>query len=93
MVDQAYLREKLSEEYCIEVTEVAINRVFKGEVRLTMMYRDLPDGKREEMAEVQRRERATQAELEEKEREEAFKKKAEAKAAAAAAAAERTETD
>lgn len=93
MVDQAYLREKLSEEYCIEVTEVAINRVFKGEVRLTMMYRDLPEGKREEMAEVQRRERATQAELEEKEREEAFKKKAEAKAAAAAAAAERAETD
>lgn len=42
MLDQSYLREKLAEEYQIDVREISINRVFKNEVRLTLMYRDDP---------------------------------------------------
>lgn len=42
MLDQSYLREKLAEEFQIDVREIAINRVFKNEIRLTLMYRDDP---------------------------------------------------
>jgi hypothetical protein len=84
MVDEAFLRERLSEEYCIEVNEISINRVLKGEVRLTMMYRDLPKAKREQLAEVQEQERIKAAALKEKEKEESIKRKAAARAAGAA---------
>lgn len=43
MLDQNYLREKLAEEYCIDVREIAINRVVKNEVRLTVLYCDDPE--------------------------------------------------
>ena len=43
MLDQSYLREKLAQEYRIDVREITINRVFKNEVRLTLMYRDVPE--------------------------------------------------
>ena len=58
MLDQAYLRERLSEELVIEVREVAINRILKSEVKLTLMYRDLTPEEREERAVVQQKERA-----------------------------------
>ena len=43
MLDQSYLREKLAQEYQVDVREITINRVFKNEVRLTLMYRDVPE--------------------------------------------------
>lgn len=43
MLDQSYLRKKLAEEYQVEVSEVAIKRVLKNDVRLTLIYRDLPE--------------------------------------------------
>jgi uncharacterized membrane protein len=43
MLDQSYLREQLAQEYQVDVREITINRVFKNEVRLTLMYRDVPE--------------------------------------------------
>jgi hypothetical protein len=43
MLDHQFLRKKLSDEYQVEVVQIRINRVFKNEVRLTMLYRDLPE--------------------------------------------------
>lgn len=57
MLDHSYLRKQLSEEYVIEVRELSINRVFKNEVRLTLMYRDLPEDKRVEMTAMREEER------------------------------------
>lgn len=45
MLDQDYLRARISEDYNVEVNEIDIERVGKNEVRLTVLYRDLP-GKR-----------------------------------------------
>jgi len=43
MLDHQFLCKKLSDEFQVEVVDIAINRVFKNEVRLTMLYRDLPE--------------------------------------------------
>ena len=43
MLNQSYLRDKLAQEYQVDVREITINRVFKNEVRLTLMYRDVPE--------------------------------------------------
>ena len=45
MLDQDYLRARISEDFNVEVNEIDIERVGKNEVRLTVLYRDLP-GKR-----------------------------------------------
>jgi hypothetical protein len=57
MLDHAYLRKQLSNEFVIEVRELAINRVFKNEVRLTLMYRDLPEEKRSGLTAAKEQER------------------------------------
>lgn len=43
MLDQEYLRQKLAEEFHVEVNDIEIERIAKNEIRLVMMYRDLPD--------------------------------------------------
>lgn len=43
IVNQDFLRKQLAEECQIEVCEITINRFFKNDVRLTLMYRDLPE--------------------------------------------------
>lgn len=63
MVDQAYLRAKLSEEYLIDVKDISVNRVFKNEIRLTLMYRDLPQEKRAKLAVVREQEREAENKL------------------------------
>ncbi|MGD1979655.1 MAG: DUF4956 domain-containing protein [Akkermansiaceae bacterium] len=42
MLDQNYLRKKLTEEFQVDVREMTINKVIKNEVKLTIMYRDDP---------------------------------------------------
>ena len=63
MLDQDFLRKQLAEEYQIEVCEITINRVFKNDVRLTLMYRDLPEIRK-----------AKRKAIKQKQREEALKK-------------------
>ena len=43
MLDQDYLRTRIAEEFNVEVNEIDIERITKNEVRLMVMYRDLPD--------------------------------------------------
>ncbi len=40
MLDREYLRERIAEEFCVDVSELEIDRVAKKEVRLTVMYQD-----------------------------------------------------
>jgi len=40
MLDREYLRQKIAEEFCVDVNELEIDRVAKKEVRLTVMYQD-----------------------------------------------------
>ena len=40
MLDREFLREKIAEEFCVDVSELEIDRVAKKEVRLTVMYKD-----------------------------------------------------
>ncbi|MDB4653196.1 DUF4956 domain-containing protein [Akkermansiaceae bacterium] len=54
MLDQKYLREKLADEYQIDVREITINRVFKNEIRLTLMYRDVPELRKTIRSEVKK---------------------------------------
>lgn len=54
MLDQKYLRKKLTEEYQIDVREITINRVFKNEIRLTLMYRDDPALRKKTLAEEEK---------------------------------------
>lgn len=42
MLDKNYLREKVAEEFRVEVNDIEIDRVDKNQVRLTVMYRELP---------------------------------------------------
>lgn len=58
MLDQDYLREKLAEEFQIEVREIAIDRVLKNEVRLTLMYRDLPEIRKTRSEAIKAKQRA-----------------------------------
>lgn len=58
MLNHPYLREKLSAEYAIDVKQIAINRVMKNELRLTVMYCDLPDDERVRLSGIQEEERA-----------------------------------
>ena len=78
MLDQRYLRKRLSDELVIEVREITINRVLRNEVRLTLMYRDLTPEEREQRAIIQEKERAI---VEEKIRLAALAKKQELAAA------------
>jgi len=55
MLDQEYLRKKLAEEYQVDVREITINRVFKNDVRLTLMYRDLPELRKGERPVVEKK--------------------------------------
>ncbi|MGY8647114.1 MAG: DUF4956 domain-containing protein [Verrucomicrobiales bacterium] len=57
MLDHDYLRKQLSDEYAIEVREITINRVFKNEVRLTLMYRDISASRRAEIVTIKEQER------------------------------------
>ncbi|YCM44085.1 DUF4956 domain-containing protein [Verrucomicrobiaceae bacterium 227] len=57
MLDQQYLRKQLAEEYQVEVCEISINRVLKSEVRLTLIYRDLPELRKERRASIQLKQR------------------------------------
>ncbi len=66
MLDQSYLRELLSNEFAIDVKEVSINRVFKNEIRLNVMYCKLPSAKRLELVAKIEQERETA--IEEKQR-------------------------
>ena len=43
MLDQEYLRQKLAEDFQVEVNEIDIERISKNEITLVVMYRDLPD--------------------------------------------------
>ncbi len=43
MLNQDFLRERIAEDFQVEVNEIDIERVAKNEVRLVVMYRDLPD--------------------------------------------------
>ncbi len=55
MLDQEYLRKKLADEYQIDVRELTINRVFKNDVRLTLMYRDLPEIRKTKRAAIKKK--------------------------------------
>ncbi|MGJ8696305.1 MAG: DUF4956 domain-containing protein [Verrucomicrobiaceae bacterium] len=68
VLDDNYLRKALADEYLIDVRQISVNRVFKNEVRLTLMYRDLPESKRSELAVVKEQERE-QAAIEKKAKE------------------------
>lgn len=57
MLDHDYLRKQLSDEYAIEVREITINRVFKNEVRLTLMYRDISASRRAGIVTIKEQER------------------------------------
>jgi len=57
MLDQNFLRKQLSEDYQVEVCEITINRVFKNEVRLTLLYRDLPEVRKERRAQIKLKQR------------------------------------
>ncbi|MEN8846891.1 MAG: DUF4956 domain-containing protein [Akkermansiaceae bacterium] len=61
MLDYVFLRKQLSEEYVIDVRQVTINRVFKNEVRLSLLYRDLPSQKRAELVASKEQEREAEA--------------------------------
>ena len=61
MLDHAYLRQQLSDEFVIEVREITINRVFKNEIRLTLMYRDIPEEKRIGLSSLKEEERIAAA--------------------------------
>lgn len=43
MLNQGELRERIADEFQVEVNEIEIDQVKKNEVRLTVMYRDLPE--------------------------------------------------
>ncbi len=43
MLDQEYLRRKVAEDFQVEVNNLEIERVDKNQVRLVVMYRDLPE--------------------------------------------------
>lgn len=43
MLDQEYLRQKIAEDFRVEVNDIEIERIGKNEIRLVVMYRDLPD--------------------------------------------------
>ncbi len=43
MLDQEYLRQKLAEDFRVEVNEIDIEQIRKNEITLVVMYRDLPD--------------------------------------------------
>ena len=64
-LDHDFLKKQIADEYLIEVRQISIHRVIKNEVRLTLMYRDLPGKKREELAVIRAAER--EAALREKE--------------------------
>ncbi len=59
MLDQDYLRQRIAEDFNVEVNEIDIERVAKNEVRLVVLYRDLPDKRkaRHEAAKRRLRER------------------------------------
>lgn len=47
MLDQDFLRRQVAEDFQVEVNDIEIDRVDKNEVRMTVMYRDLPERRRE----------------------------------------------
>ena len=55
MLDQDYLRKQIAEEFHVEVNEIDIERVTKNEVRLMVMYRDLPDVRKARRGEAKQR--------------------------------------
>jgi hypothetical protein len=56
-LDHEFLKRQIADEYLIEVSQISINRVLKNEIRLTVMYRDLSDKKREELSVIKDQER------------------------------------
>jgi hypothetical protein len=59
MLDQDFLRKRLADDFQIDVREITIERVLKKNIRLTLLYRDLPEirqAKREALKEKQRSE-------------------------------------
>lgn len=57
MLDQEFLRKRLADEYQIEVCEITIERVLKKSIRLTLLYRDLPELRSEKRAALKEQER------------------------------------
>ena len=60
-LDHDYLKKQLGDEYLIEVKQIAIHRVSKNEIRLTLMYRDLPEDERSKLAAMKEKEREVEA--------------------------------
>ncbi len=69
-LDHEFLKKQLAEEYLIEVSQIAIHRVVKNEIKLTVMYRDLPVKKRLELAGIREKEREVTALEKQKQEEE-----------------------
>lgn len=69
-LDHEFLKKQLAEEYLIEVSQIAIHRVAKNEIKLTLMYRDLPGKKRLELAGIREKEREVAALEKQKQEEE-----------------------
>lgn len=57
MLNQDLLRERVAQEFEIEVNDIEIERVDKNEVRLVLMYRDLPEIREARRAEAKARRR------------------------------------
>ncbi|MEX2577789.1 MAG: DUF4956 domain-containing protein [Verrucomicrobiales bacterium] len=57
MLDKDYLRERVAEEFRVEVNNIEIDRVDKNQVRLTVMYRELPEVRKSRRDEEKQRKR------------------------------------
>lgn len=55
MLDQDFLRNRIAEEFHVEVNEIDIEQIRKNEVRLMVMYRDLPDVRKARHGEARQR--------------------------------------
>ena len=60
-LDHEFLKKQIAAEYLVEVSQISINRVLKNEIRLTLMYRDLPQSKRSDLALIREEEREAAA--------------------------------
>lgn len=57
MLNQEFLRKRIAEDFNVEVNEIDIDRIDKNEVRMTVLYRDLPNVRKARRKEVKKRPR------------------------------------
>ncbi|MCB1231038.1 MAG: DUF4956 domain-containing protein [Verrucomicrobiae bacterium] len=55
MLNQEHLRARISEDFKVEVNDIDIERIDKNEVRLVVLYRDLPDVRKARREEAKKR--------------------------------------